>query len=66
MERNTVRGGIAEERGVRAYQSFEALLDDVQVVHVCAPAVAHEPARRRASTPRHQAVSRALDVGMTP
>ena len=34
---------FAAERGVRAYPELEALLDDVQVVHVCAPPVAHEP-----------------------
>lgn len=34
---------FAQERGLRAYPGLEALLDDVRVVHVCAPPVAHEP-----------------------
>jgi len=33
----------AEERGIRAYESLEAMLADVDVVHVCALVVAHEP-----------------------
>jgi len=32
----------ARERGVSAYGSLEKLLDDVDVVHVCAPASTHE------------------------
>ena len=30
-------------RGIRAVESLEALLDEVDVIHVCVPPVAHEP-----------------------
>ncbi|HNY77741.1 MAG: Gfo/Idh/MocA family oxidoreductase [Sedimentisphaerales bacterium] len=33
----------ADKRGIRAYDSLEALLDDVDVVHCCTTASAHEP-----------------------
>jgi len=33
----------AKKRGIRAYDSLEALLDKVDVIHVCTPPVAHEP-----------------------
>jgi predicted dehydrogenase len=33
----------AEKRGIRAFQSLEALLDEVDAVHVCTPPMAHEP-----------------------
>jgi predicted dehydrogenase len=33
---------FAEPRGLRAFASLEALLDDVEVVHVCASPAAHE------------------------
>ena len=33
----------AEKRGIRAYKSLEKLLDEVDVLHVCTPPVAHEP-----------------------
>jgi len=33
----------AQQRGIRSYDSLEALLEDVDVVHVCTPPVAHEP-----------------------
>ncbi len=33
----------AKQRGIAAYDSLEALLDDVDVVHCCATASAHEP-----------------------
>jgi len=32
----------AQERGVRAFESLEELIDAVDVVHVCAPAATHE------------------------
>ncbi|MBN2270947.1 MAG: Gfo/Idh/MocA family oxidoreductase [Sedimentisphaerales bacterium] len=35
--------GYAKERGIRAYDSLDALIDKVDVVHVCTPPVAHEP-----------------------
>lgn len=34
--------GFAEARGIEAFASLEALLDAVEVVHVCAPPSAHE------------------------
>jgi predicted dehydrogenase len=34
---------FAEPRGLRAFPSLEALLDAVEVVHVCASPAAHEP-----------------------
>jgi len=33
---------FAEKRGIKAFDSLEALLDEVDVVHVCTPAVSHE------------------------
>jgi len=33
----------AKERGIKAYDSLDALIDKVDVVHVCTPPVAHEP-----------------------
>lgn len=33
----------AKKRDIRAYKSLEKLLDDVDVLHVCTPPVAHEP-----------------------
>ena len=33
----------AKQRGIKAYESLEALIDKVDVVHVCTPPVAHEP-----------------------
>ena len=36
------RQSFAEQRGIRAFDSLEQLLDDVDVVHVCAPAAVHE------------------------
>jgi len=33
----------AKARGIKAYNSLEALIDEVDVVHVCTPPVAHEP-----------------------
>lgn len=33
----------ARERGIKAYDSLEKLIDKVDVIHVCAPPVAHEP-----------------------
>lgn len=33
----------AEKRAIRAFPSLEALLEEVDVVHVCVPPVAHEP-----------------------
>ena len=33
----------AKKRGIRAYDSLEGLLDKVDVIHVCTPAVTHEP-----------------------
>ena len=32
----------AKKRGIRAYESLDALIEDVDVVHVCTPPVAHE------------------------
>jgi predicted dehydrogenase len=31
------------ERGIRAFESLEAILDEVDVIHVCTPPVTHEP-----------------------
>jgi predicted dehydrogenase len=36
------REKFAEERGIPAFDSMEELLENVDVVHVCAPPVAHE------------------------
>ena len=33
---------FAAKRGIRRFDSLEALIDDVDAVHVCVPAVAHE------------------------
>jgi len=33
----------AEQRGIRAFDSLEELIDSVDVVHVCTPPSAHEP-----------------------
>ncbi|MCK4291626.1 MAG: Gfo/Idh/MocA family oxidoreductase [Planctomycetes bacterium] len=33
----------AKARGIKAYDSLEALIEKVDVVHVCTPPVAHEP-----------------------
>ncbi len=33
----------AKARGIKAYESLEALIEKVDVVHVCTPPVAHEP-----------------------
>jgi predicted dehydrogenase len=33
----------AKQRGIKAYDNLDALIDDVDVVHVCTPPVAHEP-----------------------
>jgi predicted dehydrogenase len=33
----------AKQRGIRAFNSLEELLDKVDVIHVCTPPVAHEP-----------------------
>jgi predicted dehydrogenase len=33
----------AKARGIKAYESLEALVEKVDVVHVCTPPVAHEP-----------------------
>ena len=32
-----------KNRGIKAYDSLDALIDKVDVVHVCTPPVAHEP-----------------------
>jgi len=37
------REAFAGKRGIRAFDSLEAILDEVDVVHVCTPPVAHEP-----------------------
>lgn len=34
---------FAEKRGISAYKSLEKLLENVDVIHVCTPPVAHEP-----------------------
>jgi len=36
------RQAFADQRGIRAFDSLDDLLDDVDVVHVCAPAATHE------------------------
>jgi len=33
----------ARERGIKAYDSLESLIDKVDVIHVCTPPVVHEP-----------------------
>jgi predicted dehydrogenase len=37
------RHAFAQERGIRAFDNLEALLDKVDVVHVCTAPVSHEP-----------------------
>ena len=37
------RSAFADERGLRAFDSLEALVDAVDVVHVCTPPATHEP-----------------------
>ena len=37
------REAFAQERGIKAFDSLEALLDKVDVVHVCTAPVSHEP-----------------------
>ncbi len=37
------REAFAAERDIRAFDSFESLLDKVDVIHVCTPPVVHEP-----------------------
>jgi predicted dehydrogenase len=37
------RETFARQRDIRAFDSLEALLDKVDVIHVCTPPVAHEP-----------------------
>ncbi len=34
---------FAKERGIRAYDSLEELIDKADVIHVCTPPVVHEP-----------------------
>ena len=36
------REAFAQNRGIRAFDSLEALLDKVDVIHVCTPPVSHE------------------------
>jgi len=40
-----VEGGkaYAEKRGIRFFDTLDAMLDEVDVIHVCVPPVAHEP-----------------------
>jgi predicted dehydrogenase len=33
----------AQRRGIRFFESLDALLDEVDVIHVCVPPIAHEP-----------------------
>ena len=42
--RKESRERFAAERGLRSFESLEGLLDAVDVVHICAPAVHHEKA----------------------
>jgi len=37
------RESFARERGIRAFESLEELLDEVDVIHVWTPTVSHEP-----------------------
>ena len=37
------REAFAKKRGIQAFDTLEALLDKVDVVHVCTAAVSHEP-----------------------
>ena len=43
--RSTREGGkaYAQKRGIRFFDRLDALLDEVDVIHVCVPPVAHEP-----------------------
>ncbi|MBQ7297046.1 MAG: Gfo/Idh/MocA family oxidoreductase, partial [Alistipes sp.] len=34
---------FAAERGLKVYDSLDALIDDSDVLHVCTPPVTHEP-----------------------
>lgn len=34
---------FASERGIKAYDSMDALIDDCDILHVCTPPVTHEP-----------------------
>ena len=33
----------AEQRGIRFFERLDALLDEVDAIHVCTPPMAHEP-----------------------
>ena len=37
------REAFAHKRGIRAFDSLEAVLDNVDAIHVCTPTVSHEP-----------------------
>jgi predicted dehydrogenase len=37
------REEFAHKRGIKAFDSLEAVLDSVDVIHVCTPTVSHEP-----------------------
>ncbi|MHC4121535.1 MAG: Gfo/Idh/MocA family protein, partial [Planctomycetota bacterium] len=37
------REEFARQRGIKAFESLEAAIDEVDVVHVCTPPVSHEP-----------------------
>ena len=37
------RRAFADKRGIKPYDRLDTLIDDVDVIHVCTPAVAHEP-----------------------
>jgi predicted dehydrogenase len=37
------REAFAQKRGIQAFGSLEALLDKVDVIHICTPPVSHEP-----------------------
>ncbi len=39
----STREEFAKKRGIQAFDSLDAILEKVDVVHVCAPAVFHEP-----------------------
>ena len=42
--RNVERGkAFAEKRGIRFFSDLDALLDEIDVIHVCSPPMAHEP-----------------------
>jgi len=34
---------FAQQRGIRFFDSLDALLDEVEAIHVCTPPIAHEP-----------------------